>query len=205
LTFYQLLEKLKTYERIQVDTLLQELKNKTYLVEKLIDEQKELVKKAQTRSTPPKRSKSPGMKAIDFRDYIRAQVEENMIAGAAEPNMKDPERERLTLEIERLAQQNQALEQLLHQHQIPIPDSQTSAKSKVAFKIPDIHAKRIGSARIPRPPSSAASQRPQSGKSGKHSDVFVIPQLMKRPVSAAISSSGRLSRPSTAIYSDTRK
>ena len=206
LSFYHIREKLKSYERIQIENLLQELTNKTHLIEKLIQEKKDAerkygdMKEAVTlaKKKDLKRPVSPHRRFPDIRWNISFDPSQgNNAAGAAEPAV-------LTRTVDaqeftsKLMAQNHALQRLLQEHNIEIPKE--FQPGKVAFTIPETPlTERANSARslstIHRRPVSA---RPSHGSGSP----FVIPQISKsRPDSGIASqrtSAFGASRPGTA-------
>ena len=222
MTFYQMKEKLRVYERIQVENLLQELKNKTHLIERLIEEKKELERRNEQQKTQkplPKRSTSPLRLFPDLRWNAPSgakldPAQTRQIAGAAEPDGRPEllqQMRGLQESVDRLSSDNQILIKLLEAHKIEVPNlmSEHSAmggidrQGKVGFTVPD----------MPKPPSRGrlSSARSHSTRfSGNHdsngtpdASPFVIPRLDSRKISRPPSSSAASqrtlhSRPNTA-------
>jgi hypothetical protein len=192
LSFYHIREKLKSYERIQIENLLQELTNKTHLIENLIQEKRAAEKKfgtmkdatASTRKKDFKRPVSPHRRFPDLRWNISFDASQgNTTAGAAEPeSMCGLDAQEFA---SKLMAQNQGLQRLLQSHQIEIPKELQGGEKlgKVAFTIPGTPTgeQRTGSAR------SLSTRRPVSALPTTGTP-FVIPQLSKSRPDSGIAS-----------------
>ena len=182
--FYQIKEKLKFYEKIEIQNLLEELKNKTHLIENFIQQKKD----QEAQKTAPKKvgksfqRQSPHPKFPELRwDIPYSNVKHSRIASCAEPSSK------LELEVSRLSSINEQLLQLLEKNSIAVPkEIFLTDKQKVSFA-------------LPRPPQSARSyttnySRPQSGQDLDSSTSFIIPDI-----SRASSARRMVSRPDSRL------
>ena len=183
LIFYQIKEKLKFYEKIQIQNLLEELKNKTYLIETLIQQKRDEETKKDSIQKPSKilcRPSSVRKPDLRWNIKVRNDLDQSNAAASAEPSSKTE------YELNRLTSINQQLIQLLQKNSIPIPnDILSSDKQRVSFAV------------TAAPPSvkSQLYSRPQSGTESVTTLPYVIPILSR--VSSARKDGG--SRPESGL------
>ncbi len=200
LLFYQMKEKLKFYEKIEIDNLLEELKNKTYLIESFIQQKKDENAQKSDLDKPSKVSQrpSPVRKTPDLRWNIKyaKKADTKTSAVSAEPSSK------MEYELSRLTVLNQQLIQILENNSINVPnDIVLQDKHRVSFALSNARPESGSYSTITLPyvipdisrASSARKNRsrPQSGLSAT---IIGTPSIAgSRPSTARL-----LSRPSTA-------
>lgn len=169
--FYQMKEKLKFYEKIEIKNLLEELQNKTYLIESFIQQKKD--EEAQ-KSKLEKPSRVPKQKSVrkspDLRWNIKyaTKADSKTSAVSAEPSS------RMEHELSRLTALNQQLIQLLENNSIQVPsDILSSDKNRVSF--------------------SFSNARPMSGADSTTTLPYVIPDISR----ASSVRKSRISRPAS--------